>query len=163
MSILATSPTTTRHFDMQIATALGDLNAAIIVQQLHYWMRKKDVGVIIKGVRYIYNSFSDWVNSQFTFLSEWKFRKAMNLLRSLDLVKVIRYKSKQWNQTNCYSLDYKRLQEWAESQSIEISEMWQLTDRDVNYQTLEMIDPNTSYIESKNTNKQTKQERSLEF
>jgi hypothetical protein len=47
MSILSTSPTSTRHFDMKIAAALRDINAAILIQQLHYWMNKKEVGVII--------------------------------------------------------------------------------------------------------------------
>jgi hypothetical protein len=97
---------------MEIASALGDINAAIIVQQLHYWMEKNKVGVIIEGVRYIYNSFYEWVNSQFKWLSVWQFRKAMSLLRSLEIVKVIRYKAKQWNQTNYYTLDRDRLIEY---------------------------------------------------
>jgi hypothetical protein len=78
MSILSTSPTSTRHFDMGIAAALGDINAAIIIQQLHYWMNKKEVGVIIEGVKYVYNTFVDWVNEQFSWLSVWQFRKAMS-------------------------------------------------------------------------------------
>jgi hypothetical protein len=109
MSILSTSPTSTRHFDMGIAAALGDINAAIIIQQLHYWMNKKEVGVIIEGVKYVYNTFVDWVNEQFQWLSVWQFRKAMSLLRSLGIVKVIRYKARQWNQTNYYTIDSDRL------------------------------------------------------
>ena len=52
-------------FDAEIAAALGDVNAAIIVQQLNYWMNKDGVGTIIDGVRYVYNTFVDWVNEQF--------------------------------------------------------------------------------------------------
>jgi hypothetical protein len=81
----------------------------------HYWMEKKEVGVIIEGVRYIYNSFYEWVNSQFKWLSVWQFRKAMSLLRSLEIVKVIRYKAKQWNQTNYYTLDRARLLEYLKT------------------------------------------------
>ena len=165
MSILATSPTSTRHFDMNIAAALGDFNAAVIVQQLHYWMQKEGVGVTIKGVKYVYNTFVDWVNSQFKWLSVWQFRKAMSLLRSLSIVKVIRYKSKEWNQTNYYHLDCDRLGEFINSQmaeSIEISEMCVSTPQDERNQTLEMRDSNISYIETKNTNQKetTKQELS---
>jgi hypothetical protein len=141
---------------MEIASALGDINAAIIVQQLHYWMEKNEVGVIIEGVRYIYNSFYEWVNSQFKWLSVWQFRKAMSLLRSLEIVKVIRYKAKQWNQTNYYTLDRDRLQEYLLSQSpqsIEISEMWGNTDRDEKYLSLEMRDSDISSIETKTTTK----------
>lgn len=151
MSILSTSSTSTRHFDMEIATALGSIEAAVILQQLHYWTQKEGIGVIIDQAKYIYNTFEQWVKNQFTFLSVWQFRKAMNILRSLNIVEVIRYKSKQWNQTNYYSLDYKRLQEWAEAENIEISDLWASTDRDKNNQHLEMRDPNTSLYETKNT------------
>ena len=89
MSILTTSPTNTRMFDASIAAALGDINAAVIVQQLNYWMNKDNVGTIIDGVRYVYNTFVEWVNQQFPWLSVWQFRKAMSLLRSLNLSRQI--------------------------------------------------------------------------
>ena len=81
----------------------------------------------------------------------------MNLLRSLGIVKVIRYKSRQWNQTNYYSLDRDRLKEYLKQQnaeSIEISEMWSSTDRGEEYQTLEMRDSKVSYKGTKNTSKE---------
>lgn len=155
MSILATSPTSTRHFDMNIAAALGDINAAVIVQQLNYWMQKEGVGVTIDGVKYIYNTFVDWVNSQFSWLSVWQFRKAMSLLRSLEIVKVIRYKSKQWNQTNYYTLNSDRLVEFLNremTESIEISEMCNTPSQGEGNLTLEVRDIEVSYIETKNTN-----------
>jgi hypothetical protein len=139
---------------MKIAAALGDINAAIIIQQLHYWMNKKEVGVIIEGVKYVYNTFVDWVNEQFSWLSVWQFRKAMSLLRSLSIVKVIRYKSKQWNQTNHYSLDYERLQEWAKAESIEMVEMWSNTPQLENSQHLKMRDSDISLYESKTTTRE---------
>lgn len=66
------------------------------------------MGVIIEGVKYVYNTFVEWVEGQFSWLSVWQFRKAMGLLRSLGIVKVIRHKAKQWNQTNYYILDSDR-------------------------------------------------------
>jgi hypothetical protein len=161
MSILSTSPTSTRYFDMQIAAALGDINAAIIIQQLHYWMQKKDVGVIVKGIKYVYNTFYQWVSQQFSWLSVWQFRKAMDLLRSLSIVKVIRYKASQWNQTNHYSLDYERLQEWAKAESIEISEMCVTSPQDEEYQTLDLRSSDSSYIETKNTTREVTAEQSV--
>ena len=82
-NILSTCPLDNRHFSADIATKLGDINAAVIIQQLHYWLNK-DVGVIIDGIRWIYNSFDSWVTSQFKWLSVWQFRKAMSLLRSRE-------------------------------------------------------------------------------
>ena len=163
MSILSTSPTSTRHFDMNIATALGDINAAVIVQQLDYWMQKEGVGIVIKGKKYIYNTFVDWVNSQFKWLSVWQFRKAMNLLRSLEIVNVIRYKSRQWNQTNYYSLDRDRLIEYLKSQTaegIEMVEMCATTHQDENSQTLDLRDGKVSLYESKITTKERTTEQS---
>jgi hypothetical protein len=161
MSILSTSPTSTRHFDMNIAAALGDINAAIIIQQLHYWMNKKEVGVIVEGVKYIYNTFVDWVNEQFSWLSVWQFRKAMSLLRSLGIVKVIRHKARQWNQTNYYTLDGDRLMEWAEAESIEISEMWSNTPQDEEYQSLEVRNTNISLNETKITTREVTAKQSV--
>ena len=163
MSILSTSPTSTRHFDMNIATALGDINAAVIVQQLDYWMQKEGVGIVIKGKKYIYNTFVDWVNSQFKWLSVWQFRKAMNLLRSLEIVKVIRYKSRQWNQTNYYSLDRDRLNEYLKSESsgsIEMVEMCATTHQDEESQTLDLRSSKVSLYEPKITTKEKTTEQS---
>jgi hypothetical protein len=116
MSILDSSPSNNRFFSAEIAEALGDINAAVIVQQLHYWMGKERVGKTIDGVRWIFNSFNDWVLSQFKWLSVWQFRKSMNLLRNLGIVLVKRQKAKQWNQTNYYSLNYDRLFEFLKWQ-----------------------------------------------
>jgi hypothetical protein len=151
MSILSTSPVNTRHFDMEIAAALGSMEAAIILQQLHYWTQKEGVGVIVEQVKYIYNTFEQWVKQQFSFLTVWKFRKGMDILRSLSIVKVIRYRAKEWNQTNYYSLDYAKLREWAEAESIEISEMWNSTTQDKKPPTLEIKKTKVSLNESKIT------------
>ncbi len=108
-------------------------------------------------MKYIYNTFDDWVSEQFKWLSVWKFRKAMNLLRSLEIVKVIRYKARQWNQTNYYSLDYDRLFKflnWKSAESIEMVEMCVTTERDEGEQTLEVRDSKLSYRGTKITSKE---------
>lgn len=154
MSILSTSPVNTRTFDAQIAAALSDFNAAVIIQQLHYWMQKPEVGTIVDNVKYIYNTFVDWVNQQFPWLSVWQFRKAMSLLRSLGIVKVIRYKAKEWNQTNYYTLDYNRLSKFLQSKSAtttENSEMCNSSPQDKNNLSIEVSDSAVSYIETKST------------
>lgn len=112
MSILSTSSNNTCMFDAEIADILGDVNAAIIVQQLNYWLNKEKVGVVVVGTKFIYNTFQDWVNEQFPWLSIWQFRKAMSLLRSLGIVKVIRHKAKQWNQTNTSNYFWRRYTTW---------------------------------------------------
>ena len=153
MSVLSTSSVNTRAFDASIAAALGDINAAVIVQQLHYWMSKEGVRTIIGGVKYIYNSFNDWVK-QFPWLSIWQFRKAMKLLRDLGVVEVIRHKSKQWNQTNYYSLKSDRLSELLKpknAETIETVELCVTTALEVRNQYIEVRDSELSYIRTKKT------------
>jgi hypothetical protein len=84
----------------------------------------------------------------------------MSLLRSLGIVKVVRYKARQWNQTNYYTLDSDRLMEWAKSESIEISEMWSNTPQSEEYQSLEVRDTNISLNEPKSTTRDLATEQS---
>jgi hypothetical protein len=164
MSILNSSPSNNRFFDAEIAEALGDINAAVIVQQLHYWMQKKGVGVMVDGVKWIYNTFYDWINEQFKWLSIWQFRKSMALLRSLSIVKVVRYRAREWNQTNYYSLDYDRLLEylrWKNPESIEISEMCATTDRSEDVSQVEARDSKSSLIDPKITSEDKTAEHSV--
>jgi len=149
-------------FDASIAAALGNVNAAIIVQQLNYWMNKDSVGIVINGKKYVYNTFVDWVNQQFPWLSIWQFRKAMTLLRSLDIVRVIRHKASQWNQTNYYSLNCDRLAEFLESATATSTETMQScfsSPQDDDNQPLEVSDSQLSYIDTKSTSKEEQQSR----
>ena len=163
MSILSTSPTSIRVFDVNIANALGSSEAATILQQLHYWMQKPSVGVIVDGVKYVYNTFRQWIKEQFLYLSESKFINAMKILRSYEIVKVDRCKAKNWNQTNHYSLNYQKLREWAKAENIEISELADKPSQDEEKRSLEMSDSEVSLYEPKNTNHKkltTKQDQS---
>ena len=163
MSVLSTSPNSIRVFDINIANALGSSEAATILQQLHYWMQKSGVGVVVNGVKYVYNTFRQWVREQFIYLTDSKFIRAMKMLRSLEIVKVIRHKAKQWNQTNYYSLDYQKLKEWAKAQSIEISELADNSPQDSDSQPLEISDFSSSYIDTKNTTKEKTTNSSAAF
>ena len=165
-SILSLSPTDNRCFSAEIASALEDINGAVIIQQLHYWMGKENVGVIVDGIKYIYNSFPAWVQNQFKWLTSWQFRKSMTRLRNLGIVKVIRYKARQWNQTNYYTLDYDVLFNYLKErspESTEISELCVPTDRDEEFPTLEVRDTDISYIDTENTSlKETAEQAAAE-
>ena len=166
MSILSISPTDTRIFSAEIAAALGDINAAVIVQQLNYWMNKDGAGTVINGIKYVYNTFVEWVNQQFPWLSVWQFRKAMSLLRRLGIVRVIRHKAKQWNQTNFYTLDSDRLVKFLNKETAtttEISELRHSAPQLDKIQTLEVRDTKVSLYESKNTSKKEQQSRKSTF
>ena len=164
MSILSTSPTATRHFDMNIAEALEDVNAAIILQQLDYWIQKEGVGVIIGKIKYVFNTYKDWRDQQFRWLTERQFRRSMDLLRSLEIVNVIRYKSREWKQTNYYSINYDRLAEFMRREKPESTETVEMTfraDREDRNGQIEMTENEISIYSSKEyTQKSTTKQES---
>ena len=87
----------------------------------------------------------------------------LQLKRSLGIVRVIRHKAKQWNQTNYYSLDRNRLIEYLKSQmpkSIEMVEMCATTHQDEGCQTLDLRDSKVSLNEPKITIKEETTEQS---
>ncbi len=66
----------------ELATAVG-LHAAIVVQQLHYWLRKSTN--VRDGRTWVYNSIPEW-RQQMPFLTECQIRDALTLLRKSDLI-----------------------------------------------------------------------------
>ena len=44
----------------QLAMKIG-LNEAIVLQQLHYWLRDTNSGMECDGVRWIYNTTEQWL------------------------------------------------------------------------------------------------------
>ena len=58
----------------QLAMKIG-LNEAIVLQQLHYWLRDTNSGMECDGVRWIYNTTEQWLE-QFPFWSESTLKRA---------------------------------------------------------------------------------------
>ncbi len=104
----------------------------------------------------------------------------MSLLRSLGIVKVIRYRAKEWNQTNYYTLDYDRLHEFLgtestskssssgtpseevkKAESTEISDLCNNTDQSEESLTLDLRTAHNSYKESKNTSSEVTAKQSV--
>jgi hypothetical protein len=167
MSILTASTSQTqasntsdiRAFNADIAEALG-IQAAVIIQQLHYWSEKQ-MGVVVDGKQYIYNTYKDWVSKQFTWLSAYQIRTWMNKLRSLGIVEVIQYRKKEYNRTNYYSLNYSKLYNylgWAKNaRSTETVELCKPTHRDVKSALIDVCDPAPSYTKSTSIEKLRKE------
>ncbi len=59
----------------QLAMKIG-LNEAIVLQQLHYWLRDTNSGMECDGVRWIYNTTEQWLE-QFPFWSESTLKRAL--------------------------------------------------------------------------------------
>lgn len=103
----------------ELACALKNSDAAIALQQIHYWL-SKECGKVIDGTRWIYNTYAQWLE-QFPWLSEWKLRKIFYRLRELKILKFEQHDRKKWNQRGYYTIDYEELEAWHRSICGELS------------------------------------------
>ena len=92
----------------ETATILGSTDAALILQQLHFWLSLPGVGRVVSGIKWIYNTYKQWLQ-ELPWLKETKWRKAMRQLRNLGIVKFDQLDAREWKQRGWYSIDYQRL------------------------------------------------------
>ncbi|UXI85412.1 DnaD domain protein [Ligilactobacillus salivarius] len=92
----------------KLAELLGDLDEAIILQQIHYWLVKN---MNIKdGYSWIYNSVKDW-NKQFKWLSEPTLKRKFKSLEDKGLLITGNYNKAKFDRTKWYRIDYDALDE----------------------------------------------------
>ena len=92
----------------KLAELLGDLDEAIILQQIHYWLVKN---MNIKdGYSWIYNSAKDW-NKQFKWLSEPTLKRKFKSLEDKGLLITGNYNKAKFDRTKWYRIDYDALAE----------------------------------------------------
>lgn len=91
----------------ELARLIG-INEALILQQMHYWMCK-GAGKIVDGIRWIWNSVTDWLKQ--IPLTSWKLRRAFERLEhEFGLIKRERLDKHKWNHTTYYTINYERLE-----------------------------------------------------
>lgn len=96
-----------------LAALLKSADAALIMQQLHYWLIKKG-GKIIDGIHWIYNTYEQWLD-QMPWLSKWCLRKILYKLRDMGLVKFAQLDKHEYKRRGYYTIDYQKLEELASS------------------------------------------------
>lgn len=87
-----------------LAVAIG-LNEAIVVQQVHYWLGKKDVGVVKNGHKWVYNTVSEW-QEQFPFWSADTVRRTLASLKKGGLLIGACLSENAFDKTMYYRIDY---------------------------------------------------------
>lgn len=87
-----------------LAKAIG-LNEAIILQQIHYWMKKEASGKVIDGVHWMFNSLSAW-QEQFPWWSESTIYRTLESLEKLELIKTGSFNRRKGDRTKWYTLNY---------------------------------------------------------
>lgn len=125
-----------------LAAALKSADAAIVLQQVHYWLSKKG-GKIIDGVHWIHNTYEQWLE-QFPWLTKWRIRKVFYYLRDTEILKFAQHDQRQYKRRGYYTIDYDKLKALQESMCE------QHTHQDVEIQPIEMCDTHTS-VEQENS------------
>ena len=90
----------------KLATEIG-LNEAIVLQQMHYWLKKSNHNY--DGRRWIYNSFPEW-QKHFAFWSVMTIKRAVYSLEKQNLLYVGNYNKAKFDKTKWYSINYEKLE-----------------------------------------------------
>lgn len=110
-----------------LATRIG-LNEAILLQQVHYWLKIAEQGKQARNFRggqwWVYNTLADW-HIQFPFWSLMTLRRTLESLEAKGIVDSASLSEDRRNRTKWYTVNYRRLEEIAnteaESEQIETS------------------------------------------
>lgn len=89
-----------------LAKSIG-LNEAIVLQQIHYWLRKSNN--VKDGHKWIYNSMTNW-QKQFSFWSLPTVKRVFRSLESQGLLITANYNKAGFDKTKWYRINYEKLQ-----------------------------------------------------
>lgn len=96
-----------------LALVLGDLNEAIVLNQLNYWLgiNKKAGKNFIDDRYWVYNSYSDWKAKDFPYWSEKTIQRTFTSLENKGVVLSANYNKLAIDKTKWYTIDTEKLQE----------------------------------------------------
>lgn len=89
-----------------LAVKIG-LNEAIIIQQIHYWL-KKESAKSIKGSKWIYNSYPQW-QEQFPFWSIDTIKRSIHGLEKIGVLRSGNFNKVKMDKTKWYTINYDAL------------------------------------------------------
>lgn len=96
-----------------LALVLGDLNEAIVLNQLNYWLgiNRKAGKNFIDDRYWVYNSYSDWKARDFPYWSEKTIQRTFTRLENKGVVVSANYNKLAIDKTKWYTIDTEKLQE----------------------------------------------------
>lgn len=89
-----------------LAKAIG-LNEAIILQQVHYWLRHAKVEH--DGKMWIYKTMDKWQEQDFAFWSKDTIKRTVSSLKKQDLLLVEKLANNSFDRVNHYTINYEEL------------------------------------------------------
>lgn len=93
-----------------LAVAIG-LNEAIIVQQMHYWIRQSSK--LQDGRVWTYNTIEAW-RGQFPFWSERTIRRTIKELEDKGILTARKFGSAKWDHMKWHTINYEKMTEMAD-------------------------------------------------
>lgn len=104
-----------------LAVALGNINEAIILQQIQYWLKNPKSGRLgDDGRKYIRDTVSEW-NTQFPWLTERAIKTRLKSLKDKGIILTANLNKSKYDRTNWYSIDYDALNKLMQMHSEETS------------------------------------------
>ena len=100
-----------------LAVALGDLEEAIILQQIQYWMNNPKSGRVGEdGRKYIRDTYKEFL-LQFPWMKERTLKRKVKRLEDKKLLIVANLNKSKYDRTKWYSIDYDRLNQFVQMDS----------------------------------------------
>lgn len=110
MSVINNNNLLINDYPLQVLPALAreiGLNEAIVLQQIHYWLNKKQN--LIDGKYWTYGSAKKWQEENFSFWSMNTVKRTFTSLKEQGLLITANYNKRKFDKTVWYSIDYERL------------------------------------------------------
>ncbi|ENI8642211.1 conserved phage C-terminal domain-containing protein [Listeria monocytogenes] len=110
MSVINNNNLLINDYPLQVLPALAreiGLNEAIVLQQIHYWLNKKQN--LIDGKYWTYGSAKKWQEENFSFWSMNTVKRTFTSLKEQGLLITANYNKRKFDKTVWYSINYERL------------------------------------------------------
>lgn len=100
----------------ELVRVLGDLNEAVILNQLHYWIEinKKAEKNLHDGRYWVFNTYQTWKETDFDFWSTDTIRRTLTRLENKGIILTASYNKLKIDKTKWYTIDYKKLQRFID-------------------------------------------------
>lgn len=96
----------------ELVRVLGDLNEAVILNQLHYWIEinKKAEKNFYDDRHWVFNTYQTWKETDFDFWSTDTIRRTLTRLENKGIILTANYNKLKIDKTKWYTIDYEKLQ-----------------------------------------------------
>lgn len=95
----------------KLAVLLGDLDKAVILQQIHYWLERS--ANLKDGYKWVYNSMAEW-NKQFPWIAIATLKRKFKSLEDENLLITGNYNRAKFDKTKWYRINYDALNEMVQ-------------------------------------------------